>query len=80
MTMSQIAEKTGTIVLLLHMQSLGDLADVAAEASSDLGELRSPSAVLHSSVAALLLLGAATLSVYKPRGMTRYGQRKRRPV
>jgi hypothetical protein len=34
--------------------------------------------VLHSSAALLLLLVAATLSVYKPQGMTRYGQRKQR--
>ena len=68
-----------TIVLLLYMQTLSDLAGVAAETSSsggDLGALRSPSPVLHAGAALLLLLVAATLSVYKPRGMTRYGQRK----
>jgi hypothetical protein len=34
--------------------------------------------VVHSGVALLLLLVTTTLSVYKPRGMTRYGQRKQR--
>ncbi|MGH2918353.1 MAG: hypothetical protein ACRDLS_07115 [Solirubrobacteraceae bacterium] len=32
--------------------------------------------MLHAGAALLLLLMAAILSVYKPRGMTRYGQRK----
>ena len=66
-----------TIVLLLYMQTLGYLARLALQtASSDLGVLRDPSPVLHAGVALLLLLVATTLSVYKPRGMTRYGQRK----
>lgn len=70
-----------TIVLLLYMQTLDHLAGVAtqsAEAGGDLDGLRSVSPLLHSGVALLLLLVAATLSVYKPPGMTRYGQRKRR--
>ena len=68
-----------TVVLLLYMQTLGSLADVAAETTSssgDLSGLRDPSPVLHSGVALLLLLGATTLAVYKPRGMTPYGRRK----
>ena len=68
-----------TIVLLMYMQTLGYLADVAAQTTSssgDLSLLRSPSPVLHAGFGMLLLLVAATLSVYKPRGMTRYGQRR----
>ncbi len=64
-----------TVVLLLYMQSLGYLADVAAK-TSELDELRDPSPVLHAGTAVLLLLGATTLSVLKPRGLTRYGRRK----
>jgi hypothetical protein len=45
---------------------------------ADLLGLRNPSPVVHAGGALLLLLVAATLSVYKPRGMTRYGQRKQR--
>jgi hypothetical protein len=70
-----------TVVLLLYTQTLGSLAEVAAEttsASDDLGMLRSPSPVLHAAVALLLLLVATTLAVYKPRGLTPYGQRKQR--
>ena len=67
------------IVLLLYMQTLGYLAGLALQTTSsgaDLGVLRNPSPVLHAGGALLLLLVAATLSVYKPHGMTRYGQRK----
>lgn len=67
------------IVLLLYMQTLGYLTGVAADTTSSgvvPGVLRSPTAVLHASGALLVLLIATVLSVYKPRGMTRYGQRK----
>jgi hypothetical protein len=71
-----------TIVLLLYMQTLDYLAGVAAAAtlsSSELRGLRSPSSVLHAGAALLLLLVATTLAIYKPGGMTRYGQRKQHP-
>ncbi len=74
------------IVLLMYTQTLSYLAGVAAQTTSssgDLSGLRNPSPVLHAGLGLLLLLVAATLSVYKPRGMTRYGQRKQheqRPV
>ncbi len=70
-----------TIVLLLYMQTLSSLGDVAARttlSSDDLGALQSPSPVLHATAALLLLLVATVLAVYKPRGMTRYGQRRLR--
>jgi hypothetical protein len=70
-----------TIVLLLYMQTLSFFAGVATEVTSYNtvpGVLRSPSAVLHAGAALLLLLVATTLAVYKPRGMTPYGQRKQR--
>jgi hypothetical protein len=65
-----------TIVLLMYTQTVGFLADVAAASTADLGQLRGPTFVLHSGAALLLLLAATVLAVYKPRGMTRYGQRK----
>lgn len=70
-----------TIVLLLYMQTLGSLADMAANATlstSDLEELRSPSPMLHAGAALVLLLVATVLAIYKPRGRTRYGERKLR--
>jgi hypothetical protein len=68
-----------TIVLLLYMQTLDYLGDVAAAttlSSNQLRGLRDPSPVLHAAAALLLLVVATTLAIYKPRGMTRYGQRK----
>jgi len=68
-----------TGVLLLYTQTLSYLAGVAADPAltgGNLGGLRSPSPLLHASAALAVLLAVVTLSVFKPRGMTRYGQRK----
>jgi hypothetical protein len=67
-------------VLLLYMQTLGFFADIAANNSAsneDLALLRTPSVTLHSALAFLLLMVATVLAVYKPRGTTAYGRRKR---
>lgn len=64
-----------SVVLLMYTQTLASLAQLAS-IDGGLGVLRSPSPLLHSAAALLLLLAAATLSVYKPRGLTRYGWRK----
>ena len=69
-----------TVVLLLYMQTLGELADLAqaSEATDgDLGGLQSASPVLHAAGALVLLVTAAALAVFKPRGMTPYGWRRR---
>ena len=66
-----------TIVLLMYMPTLGYLAGVAADPTVDLGGVRNSSPTLHAGLALLVLLVATVLSVYKPRGMTRYGRRKR---
>jgi hypothetical protein len=69
-----------TTVLVLYMQTLAYLADVSAHTTTfspgEVGGLRSPSPMLHAAAALLLLLVATTLAIYKPRGMTRYGQRR----
>jgi hypothetical protein len=67
-----------TIVLLLHMQPISRLADVAAETTLSIADLREAriQLVATTGAALLVLLVATTLSVYKPRGMTRYGRRR----
>jgi hypothetical protein len=68
-----------SIILLMYVQSLGTLTSIAATSTAsgaNLMSLRGSDSVIHSSVALVALLVAATLSVYKPRGMTRYGRRK----
>jgi len=71
-----------TGVLLLYMQTLGALADTARTAAAgDASQLGNPSPILHAAGVVVLLLTALMLSVYKPRGLTRYGRRRagRRP-
>ena len=69
-----------SVILVMYMQTLVDLADraTAAGPSAHLGGLRSPSPVLHAAGALALLVAASVLAVYKPRGLTRYGWRKQR--
>jgi hypothetical protein len=67
-------------ILLMYIQILGYLGSVASQStwsSADLVVLRTPSTILHSGAGLLLLLVATVFSVYKPRGMTPYGWRKR---
>ncbi len=64
-----------TVVLLLHMPTVSLMADVAREADgAGLGKLGAE--LLHPGAGLLVLLVVTGLNVYKPRGMTRYGQRK----
>jgi hypothetical protein len=67
-----------TIVLLVHMQPIDLLAGVAAKTTAFGADLqRLQLLMVTTSGAALVVLIVLTvLSVYKPRGMTRYGQRK----
>lgn len=67
-----------TIVLLLQTGSIGYLASVAAETTLSSENLREAriSLVVHAGGGLLVLLVPMILSVYKPRGVTRYGQRK----
>ena len=66
-------------VLLLQLEPIGFLARAAAEATLSSGELRSArlSLVVHAGGGLIVLLVPTVLSIYKPRGMTPYGQRKR---
>jgi hypothetical protein len=67
-----------TILLLVHMQPVGHLAEVVAETTIARGELAGlrVQLVADAGAALLALLVATALSVYKPRGMTQYGRRK----
>ncbi len=66
-----------TIVLLIHTQPIDLLAGVAAKTAVLGAHLQSQQLmVVASSVALVVLIVLTALSVYKPRGMTPYGQRK----
>jgi hypothetical protein len=73
-----IVTALATIVLLMQMNLIGDIASVAAGTTlsgNDLFEARI-SLVAHAGGGLLVLLVPMALSVYKPPGMTRYGRRK----
>ena len=68
----------GTIVLLLYTQTLAGLADLATQATTSTGLtghehrlLDSPTVLVHTSAALLLLLATTVLAIYKPRGRLR---------
>ena len=67
-----------TIVLLLQLGPIGYLGSAARRAAVPIADLREPrtSFVVHAGGGLLVLLMTTILSVYKPRGLTRYGQRK----
>lgn len=69
-----------TLLLLLHMQPVRELAAVAAEGAILTDELRDSRVQLVADAGAALavLIVNTVLSVYKPRGITRYGWRKQR--
>jgi hypothetical protein len=62
-------------VLLVHMPTVSSIAAVARQADGarldDLG-----GDLAHPAIGLVVLLVIQVLNVYKPRGMTRYGQRK----
>ena len=66
------------LILFLYTQTLAYLGHLAADMTLSMHDLRNPSPLLHSAAALLALLLATALSVYKPRGMTRYGWRKQK--
>ena len=69
-----------TSLLLLHMQPVTHMAQVARSASGSLSDHRGTSVqlVFDAGAALAALLAATVLSVYKPRGLTTYGRRKLR--
>ncbi|GHO48815.1 hypothetical protein [Ktedonospora formicarum] len=64
-----------TIILLVHTQPIDLLAEVAVKTTAFSADFRREQIqmVVASSAALIVLLVLTTLSVYKPRGMTRYG-------
>ena len=64
------------VILFMYTQTLEQLGVMARDTTLTINELRNPSPVLHSGLAVLALLVNTTLSIYKPKGMTKYGRRK----
>ena len=77
-----ILTSLATIVLLLQMRLITAIGTAAANSTlaiSDLSDAKR-SLVLHSGGGLLVLLATVILSVYKPRGRTRYGWREQREL
>jgi acid phosphatase family membrane protein YuiD len=64
-----------TVILLIYMGTFRQMAGVAADPVVELGLVRNPSPLVHSILALILLVAATVLGIYKPFGMTPYGQR-----
>jgi len=69
-----------SLMLLVHMQPISYMAGVAANTPLSIADLHGLKVqlVIEAGAAVLVLLVATALSVYKPKGMTRYGWRKLR--
>jgi hypothetical protein len=72
-----------TAILLMYTQEIGYFSRLAARtplSDADLGLLSGSTNLAHCAAALLVILAATGLALYKPRGMTRYGQRKQREL
>ncbi|WP_251066349.1 hypothetical protein [Streptomyces sp. ISL-36] len=65
-----------TLFLLTYLETFRVMAEVAARPGVGLDEVRNVSPALHAGPALLVLSVAMVLAVFKPRGMTPYGQRR----
>ncbi|WP_197084849.1 hypothetical protein [Saccharothrix sp. ST-888] len=67
-----------TVLLLVHMGPISEVADAAADPDWSTDALRGlrSQLVFQSGAALVVLLVATALSVYKPQGRTRFGWRK----
>lgn len=67
-----------TLVLLVHMQPVGHLAEAVRAATLSGGELHGlrVQLIADAGAAIVVLLVTTTLSIVKPRGLTRYGWRQ----
>ena len=67
-----------TVVLMIHTQPVGQMAQMATEMDLAPGDLAGAriQLVVASGAAVLALFTTTALSIYKPRGLTRYGWRR----
>jgi hypothetical protein len=63
-----------TVVLVLYTQTISTVASMAVDPA--MSSMDFPSALLHTGGGLVVLVVTTVLAIYKPRGMTRYGQRR----
>ncbi|WP_197677040.1 DUF2269 domain-containing protein [Friedmanniella luteola] len=66
-----------TAVLVLYLQTFRLVAEAAANPATPLSAVRNASPALHSALALIVLLAATILAIYKPKGITGWGWRRR---
>lgn len=64
-----------TIILLIYMDTFRHMAGMAADPVVDIRLVQNPSPLVHAILALVLLLLATVLGIYKPFGLTTYGER-----
>jgi uncharacterized membrane protein len=64
-----------TVILMIYMGTFRQMASIAADPVAELGLVRTPSPLVHATLAVVLLVLATVLGIYKPFGLTPYGQR-----
>jgi hypothetical protein len=64
-----------TAILLVYMATFRQMAGVAADPMMDVAVVRNASPIVHAILAAILLLAATVLGIYKPFGMIDHGRR-----
>jgi hypothetical protein len=67
-----------TFVLLMYMGTFRYMSGIAGDPAANLDIVRNFSPVLHSVLALFILVVATVLAIFKPQGLTPYGQRKHR--
>jgi hypothetical protein len=70
-----IINVTAVAILFLYLQTVDYLAAIARAPAAPSAD---SSPLVHSLAALLALVAATALSIYKPKGMTKYGQRRQR--
>jgi hypothetical protein len=65
-----------TIILLVYMHTFQRMAGMAADPVVDIRLVQNASPLVHAILALVLLLAATVLGIYKPFGLTTYGQRQ----
>ena len=65
-----------TVILLIYMGTFRQMAGVAADPVVDLAAVRNASPIVHAVLALVLLVTATALGIYKPLGMTAYGEHR----
>lgn len=78
---SLLLTTVATVVLLLESRTVSALAGIATDPATTPDELSALNPTLVHSIGGLIVLVAIlVLNIYKPRGMTRYGWRKKQEL